>query len=269
VEKVNQLIDEEFPLVRASGNAYWLAEMLDGMTQMVLWVAGDFARAEEYALEGYALSQKIGNKLSTVMVTSSMSFLYTAKSDFERALALAQESVAVATEINYGYARGRALGALAFVTNMINEDYAQAKRYAEQGQSLSNHPEVVIQTLFPLVVTACGMNDVPLAKKLAYNTATHPTVQHRGGKIWILLFMVMVYGIDGQFERAAELYGLYLAIKFEGMVWDERSELFLRIRDKMQAALDAEGYQQALERGKTLDVTQAIADIIKDFETFA
>jgi hypothetical protein len=81
---------------------------------------------------------------------------------------------------------------------------------------------------------------------------------------WLLPVVAIILGQREQPERAAEILGLYFNHSASPIGWAEKWPLLSEWLVLLEENLGADGYREAWERGKSLDLATAVKELLEE-----
>ena len=242
-----------------SDETYALGNMAAGS----LWT-GDYTGAELYLREALALSQQMGNRLILAHTLVQLGLCQLLEGRLEEVQETTTEGVRIANDIAFPLSQAYGLAVLSIWAS-LNIDYELGQRLA--GESLDQFDNVLGDHLGHWAqATACaGLGQTEQGWEQA-REALNIGYRWRGYGImtWLLPVVAIILGQREQPERAAEILGLYFNHSASPIGWAEKWPLLSEWLVLLEENLGADGYREAWERGKSLDLATTVKELLEE-----
>jgi tetratricopeptide (TPR) repeat protein len=216
--------------------------------------------AENHWREANTLFREIGTPVGIVRTNANLSSIAFFRGDLEKAQALAEEALEIATDINSAFSKRNALVKLGWVAIVEGEHSKGHEHFAEKLSAIPNSREANLGSCF----AACGLGDFQGARRhirlvLESASAWHfPALENL-----LLAAAAIILAYEGDKERAVEL--LALAFRRSASPTDllEKWPLLTRLLAKLETELGPQAFAAAWQRGQVLafeTVLGALAD---------
>lgn len=266
-ELAEQFLMQSLTLRRKIGDKIGEAHSLHNLNAFLSQV-GETHRTIDYARQCYELSSEMNDLANLAMIASNLSNSMSELGEVAQARSFAEESLRIATYLNAGHIKGRALLSLGFVL-CAEARYHEAKVALEASLPLvAEHPVVFSWPHLGLAIA-----DVALDQ---YQRAKHHFLQvYDGSRRANFLVAVMppliaypayVIAREGQPGQAAELLGMLHACFPERLGQFQTQPYLATLPEALKSELGVAPFHSAWERGKQLHPEQTIAAVMAKFQ---
>lgn len=183
---------------------------------------GDYALAREYMLASLAIARQVNNPIGTALMLTGLAWIDYLSADYPAALARSLESLAICREVNDRWMIANNLGNMGKIAVQMG-DYAAARRYFVEA-----------------LATSDAIGAVPLTLEILPGVAS-------------------LYRQLGMPEQAAALLGLALN---HPASYSEVQAQVEPLLTALQAALSPDILDAALVRGRSLDLSLVVSEIV-------
>jgi hypothetical protein len=144
-------------------------------------------------------------------------------------------------------------------------DYPTARALLEERLQFPSSPILTDVIYMGLFIAACGLNDFP-AMQIHYRKLL-PTRTYTVSRLGFpLLSAAIMRARRGDRTRAIELLGLYFTYPANLTGWMDNWVYLKQLRTELESELGAEGYHDAWQRRKSLDLQTVVAELLAEFE---
>jgi predicted ATPase/DNA-binding CsgD family transcriptional regulator len=238
----------------------------------------NYAEAERFFEESTAIQRERRDRkgLHSNLLLGSQRFLRLG--EFEKALALAEESAEIAYDLNLPAFKQASMAVQGVLRILLETDVAGGKKLCNDALAMSipktfTAGDPYLDSTQGLFVAAYLSSDLEEMRQ-QYNRVgdLFPTmgIIQPSDQFGLLAPMaVFLAAREGRSERAVELMSFIVNLPdipdAVTMRWLARLPLAVRLRDELRAQLGVEAYEAAWERGKTLDLGQTMYELTHNF----
>jgi DNA-binding CsgD family transcriptional regulator len=258
------LLGQSLDLRRAIGDRNGIAWITLNLTEVML-LQLDYGACERYAREALALMREIGSLKGVLQAMFKLAQMAMVKGDLEEARTLVEQIRHQADETNSLDGNMLSLGLLAFLSCVMDEQYAEGAALAQQQHLMSLEPffdgHNDLGARWGQVVANCGLGQYTAARR-GYAALFWERYDDPGPATVCLALEAAARAHDGALEAAAELLGLAFHQPAWAGGWLHRWPLLARLRADLIRQLDAEVYRAAWERGRGHDLETIIRSVL-------
>jgi serine/threonine protein kinase len=254
-------IRQSLEIFRRTGNQFGSAHALLYIGLRIL-NEGNLSEAEDYFQESIMLSRKLGDRLTIANLSFYYGVLFLCRGDYEKVKQQAWEGLEIGKEINGFVTILSALSLLADVELRL-ENYDKAQEYHEEILSLNLPSPHMHWLTVQQGILALARGELKKGKTLFYGYLIE--VPSAIDTVIFLGLWLYILGEEGRNAEAVEImtfienYKASLPQKaLVGYPW------FQRLVPKLKAALSAEDYTAAYERGKTQILDEIVKGILEE-----
>ena len=250
---------QRLALARRIGDGQTIGDCL-GQIGWVAEMKGNYEAAEGHYRDAIPLFRRVGDQPHLAEYTRLLGGLLFLKGDFDGAEVLMSEALKVIRRSNIvGLLRSEQMIATAIL--VISEQYEQA---VEDDQL-----EVDWGQIFAIFAQIGSGKFLVARKKLQVVLTRASMLDASGSQTRCLPAAALLAAADGRLEHAAE----YLALAFHHPAsatgWLEKFSLITRLRRRLEKELSEKDLAAAWERGKTLDLVETVAALLKELNVNA
>jgi predicted ATPase len=255
--------------IRSMGNPRALAETLYLSANQAM-DRGDYATARGYLEEGIAANSKTDDISLTGFSTNSLARVACAESDAPRALAYAEDSLAISRRIGLGWTMAVGLNSLGEVHRYAGDDERAKERFEQALAIYQEHGDEpgIAWTHHNLGHVALRAGDAPHAAEL-FTLALSARYRHRYllGVASELAAFAGVASATGDHERGARLCGASEALLERIHCVLAPVDLVAYERDvaRLRAAMEPSAFEIAWAEGHALPLEAAIAMALRPY----
>jgi predicted ATPase/DNA-binding CsgD family transcriptional regulator len=262
--KSAQFLQKGLEQAQAVGDKIGLANCLYNLGS-VAGLAGNFDQYYNSYLEALELRREIGDQANIALNTGGLGVAEFTRGNIERAKLLAEDTLAIALEMNHMDSKGLALIVLGLVA-CVTEAYARGKQLGEECRLTASLPVRIVWAHQVLSVASCGLGEYAAARGYFEVIVKHLTVCRFPYLIKTSLpIAALIRAQEGEPEQAVE----WLALAFTSLPnmsgWMEQWPLLTRWRTELEAKLSPRIYRAAWDRGTKLTLELVLADLIQIF----
>jgi predicted ATPase/DNA-binding CsgD family transcriptional regulator len=238
-----------------------------GMAHAIFYELRDERNARKFdtykkiLIEAEAIWREMGDRKSVaLMLMNRADDAISIDGDFEQGRKLAEENWQMASTINFPLLRSETLLTLAHL-HILDEDYTGAQNLLDDALSIWNYQLFSFPSLIAL-----GLGDIPTTKTLVFEGIKYERKHGDTGIISILYHLQTISRIlvlEGNYSRAVELLSLSFNHPRSINGRAENWQVIIQLRADLEAELGEEAYQEAWERGKSLDLDTTVDEIIE------
>jgi tetratricopeptide (TPR) repeat protein len=234
-DRSRALFEEDIELFRALGDDLGQARALSNVG-LCLFAMGERERAMEVTRESLGLLERIGEEWPIAVATLNLGSLHVAARELEEALRLCARSLELFRRLGDGEGTSRALLTQASV------------------EILLRRPDVALGSIEEGLNVAVGLDTNEVVASFLDELAA-------------------LAAVGGRDEDAARLLGAAAALReVVGVHRDPQLDTHERILGELRGRMDEAGFEQAFERGRSLDAESARAlglDAVRDAQASA
>jgi predicted ATPase/DNA-binding CsgD family transcriptional regulator len=224
-----------------------------------------YEESEAYIRQAAAMLRECRSIKGIISSLTTLGRVTLGRGELEEARETAQEVLRLSRSVDNPEGELSALGLLAMLACLLEEDYATGMDLARESQAVGErafHPYVDPFTRAGLSFAACGLGDFEMVRggynELFWKAYDDPT----GGSMVLALEAVARYE-EGDLEGAAELLAVVQSLPEHGTGWLDRWAYLTRVRTDLERRLDENAYLRAWERGSALDPVATIEGIVE------
>ncbi|HEX6303630.1 MAG TPA: adenylate/guanylate cyclase domain-containing protein [Anaerolineales bacterium] len=256
-----QFGEQSLALRRKIGDLIGVANVLRNLTVAAYWM-GDDRGAERYTKEALSIARQMRDLHSIAWLRSLQAEGSLLKGDFEASRRQIEEAYGISQEVNDWDLIRNCLLIRAILISVVDEDYVHAKQLvleAHPPETPSDMLTVQAYGAYALVYTGLGDHNQS-AKYLALmiEEMARMGIGFDGFQLAIPLIAIILFQ-QGDLDLSAQCLGYYDHLPKGLSAWVEQWPVLVHLRQDLQANLGGEAYQDALERGKSLEF-ESIAD---------
>ena len=238
----------------------------------------NYAEAERFFEESTTIQRERRDRkgLHSNLLLGSQRFLRLG--EFEKALALAEESAEIAYDLNLPAFKQASMAVQGVLRILLETDVAGGKKLCKDALAMTipktfTVGDPYLDSTQGLFVAAYLSNDLDEMRR-QYNSVgdlfpTMGMIQPSDQFGLLAPMAVLLAAREGRSERAVELMSFIVNLPdipdAVTMRWIARLPLAVRLRDELRAQLGVEAYEAAWERGKTLDLGQTMYELTHNF----
>jgi predicted ATPase/DNA-binding CsgD family transcriptional regulator len=219
--------------------------------------------AESHWREANTLFREIGTPVGIVWTNANLSSIAFFRGDLEKAKALAEEALEIATDINSTFGKRDALAKLGWVA-IVEEEYSKGK---ERFEEMSSTAPTSREAHLGLCFAACGLGDVRTATR-HIQTALESASAYRFPALETLLFpaAAIILAFESGKEQAVEMLALAFHHPTSPTELLEKWPLLTRLLAKLEIELGAQAFAAAWERGQVYAFESALTAVANRFQ---
>jgi hypothetical protein len=258
-------VKESVTLARNIGDVVGLAMLLPNHSGFL--PQSQLEEKEQYLWEGLAYAHEVNHPIQIAWIGPKLSGLFLFKGDLDEAEKWIVESLELARHIQSDVAVSGCLLVLATLTTSKG-DFQASYQYLLEAQPLIRKVGSFSQDLTACAVmgwTLCGLRDYP-AVAASLHEALAMAQKSQQLREYVLGGMAVWLGFGKeQYERAAELFSLYIHHPDTPPWALQRDALLTSLHTRLQNELDLTAFSAAWERGKQLDLDTVIAALLEEY----
>ena len=270
-----EVIHQCIALRRKIGDRIGTANALRNLATAAWMSEGRSAKSPEYLEEARQLARQMRDRASLVWADVMEGAILLYRGEFETAYALFDEGRQIAFDIHVPVL-------MSLVTIMdgtralIEGDFDRALQLVETGLQYDNpeRPDPALVSFasltMMLVYTAQGNHKAvkTYIQRLldVYGTMLIEYLE-TGSVSWFAPVRIFELASQGQAEAAVEFYSAIWHSPHHDLLWLERWQPFLDLRQQLREQLGDAGYEAAWERGKDIDLDALLRAFLNDFQT--
>jgi predicted ATPase/DNA-binding CsgD family transcriptional regulator len=261
---------QSLEILRDVGDIEGMAWALRDMGTAKLFV-NQLVEAEACFQESLVNHQAVRDRQGIIWSMGALSECAFFGGEFERAAALAEDTLTRVIEFNLLPNKMIALSTLGVVSIVLAGDPVRGRRLCEEALALPD----TVEGWFSLFVARMGIalsafaeGEYQIARqhfqtllKLAMATSNRPL-----SLATCLPVGALMRAHEGEKQRAVELLGLAFTHPMSATGWLEKCPLLTRVRAQLEAELGVEAYAMAWERGKVLELEPVLARLLEENE---
>ncbi|MBL8134046.1 MAG: protein kinase [Anaerolineae bacterium] len=224
--------------------------------------------------DAYAIGVEMGDRAGVAWTALILAAQHLVDSRLDKASALTREALALAEAMNVAV-----LKSLAYLISGwelgLREDYQQGMMWTTRGMALAGDGIEADRALidfiaFSVCVNAAGLGDYARIEETLHQLYERFPVRYGGASeisdflvansLCFMPFQAGKLAQTGQAEGAAEILGAAIGHPLWVLNWHKTWGWLIRLQADLRTALGEEGYQQAWERGRQMDVRALVRD---------
>jgi tetratricopeptide (TPR) repeat protein len=224
----------------------------------------------EHGEKAVLIQRRLGNRINRAEWLRHLSYIYSSIGDYERAVTLAQESLALAISLDARKHVAEALNLLA-ETARLQQKFSEANDYYREALAIANEMGDAFETSFILsnMGTAfVGRGDLSLAVTVLRESTGINRRAHRDNAIlsWNLWMLAEVAERNGDAVRAARLHGAAESLgQFPGFYLAPADiEDIERQAVRVRSQLGKEAYVSAWLGGRAMSLDEIFAYALEE-----
>jgi DNA-binding CsgD family transcriptional regulator len=208
--------------------------------------------------------RKMGNRGLVALSTASCAWIWALNGDFDKALTLTKEALALAAQYDFKEAEWFSLTILCFL-NSMQERYQAAWAISLKNIKIeSGNATYIYESNITAAIAACGLENHDAAHRHMIMALKQFEPRSHGMMTWCLPVAACIEAHTGSQERAVELLGLVFTHPASATGWMEKWPLLNRLRAELEASLGPKAYAAAWERGQALDLEAVVAQLLEE-----
>jgi predicted ATPase/class 3 adenylate cyclase len=260
-DKAQSYLDEVLVLAREQGDQTCVASTLS-MLGSIAWKWGDLVKAEKCCHESLVIYRELDNRNRISKILNILGILATLQENFEQAEQYYEQGLSIAREIDNRLLVADLLNNLGYLNHHSTQNLEKAKRYYQESLPIAreiDHRSGATSTLVNL-----GQLNILLGEQQAALNYLREALIESVAIGAVPLTLDALIGVAqqqievGQHVSAAELLGLALNHPALEMDVCKVAELVL---DRLRDELPTEQLEAAMERGKMLELDEAVAEL--------
>ncbi len=261
-------LQEAVKKARASGDKVDVALCLANLTEFAVGM-GQYSTAEEYCTEALDLAREIGVPTVTAFCQTWLACIDLLHGNLEAAANTLHESHSIAEDINSQTVMAYTSGLAALAAGLLG-DYEEGRYLAEDGRSNpANNTLGLVLAPWALTIAHIGLQDRPAAAEALRDALEQAqALAFPAPPLWLLpVAAFLIAEEEAQQARAVELVALASTHPLSPHGWMNTWAPLRKLRQRLRDGLDADVYQAAWERGKDLDVSAVVMQLIEHFSS--
>lgn len=255
-------------LSREVGDKLRTAAALSLLAENAL-LKGLYTVAELSYQEAALLTREMMTIWGIVWNTAQLGVMALLRGDMDRTKKIAQECMGLVKNMPYMRDKVPALILMGLVS-IIEEDVAAAETFLKQDkatESAYGFIPVIVSEL-ALTMYECGQHNYEAAWERAISML-HQAHRSPMIKTWCLLIAALVHAHKGEHKKATSLFSLafHHSASPKGII--EKWPLLIRLHTELEAELNPDDFEDAWERGKTLDLESTIRLLLVEADNIA
>jgi serine/threonine protein kinase len=264
-EKQKTFAEESLRLRREINDRIGMANSLRNMGGSAGGLFDNTGKAFEFWKEAKAVCYEMNDRLGVAWNAALQCVVTFFNGDLQEAQKLVDEAYPFAADVNDPVMKGYTLMLKGILMGLQSEDYANAKRLIDEGYPPGSKPDFRF-SMAPVAhaILACGLRDFSLLRNYRADSippATSPFTSPTYYVPVLLLCRVIQLADAGQYARATELMRAITESKFRENLpypihWLKRWPLIERLRIQLYNGLGKEAFDEAKERGKSIELPE-------------
>ncbi len=266
-ESREEFSEQSAALRREVGDVFGLPGALAGLIFSTSQARAD--NAAQLLDEAYTAARQTNNRFTLALLSTTKSALLVQQGDLERALRSAQESVAMANEINHDFIRTFSLLTIAQIKCIRDGDYDRSIELIHTAmptdEKLYSTSEFMTNGTMAYVFYYASTGNY---EQLKFHLRPLWALTRRLGSLALLVIppIAILIAASGHKERAAECLGFGFTHRLAPVRMFEQWKALTEFRAALQQELGTEAYNAAWERGKALDLeTVVVQELLNEF----
>lgn len=262
-DEAERHLEKAIELAHECGDSGSRALALRGLSS-VAFRRGDFEKVQGYAEESLAIYRRLDNRQGIASTLRTLSSTARIRGEYQEAERYLEESLTLHREIGDRQGAALCLNNLGEIAR-IQEKYEEAARHYEKSLAIAEEIDlrmVVAACLINLGLVHASLGGDDVSSKYLYEALDKSAAI---GVVPITLFALTgiaeLQAKAKDYVQAAELLGLVLGHPAIDAQNKEEAEPILSV---LREALPASELETALERGKTLDLKQVVAEMLRE-----
>lgn len=256
-----QFGEQSLALRRKIGDLIGVANVLRNLTVAAYWM-GDDRGAERYTQEALGIARQMRDLHSIAWLRSLQAEGSLLKGDFDASRRQIEEAYGISQEVNDWDLIRNCLLVRAILISVVDEDYTQAKQLVLEAHPPESPPDMLtVQAYSAYALVYTGFEDYDQSAKylaLMIEEMVRMGIGFDGFQLAIPLIAIILFQ-QGELDLSARCLGYYDNLPKGLSGWVEQWPILARLRQDLQAKLGGQAYEDALERGKSLDF-ESVAD---------
>lgn len=256
-----QFGEQSLALRRKIGDLIGVANVLRNLTVAAYWMGDDLA-AERYTREALSIARQMRDLHSIAWLRSLQAEGSLLKGDFDASRRQIEEAYDISQQVNDWDLIRNCLLVRAILISVMDEDYVQARHLVLEAHPPETSADMLtVQAYGAYALVYTGLEDYDQSAKyvaLMIEEMARMGIGFDGFQLAIPLIAIILFQ-QGDLDLSARCLGYYDNLPKGLSGWVEQWPILARLRQDLQAKLGGQAYEDALERGKSLDF-ESVAD---------
>jgi predicted ATPase/DNA-binding CsgD family transcriptional regulator len=222
---------------------------------------GDYVKGKQYCAEALQVATEGGHQDQIAHALSLLALCAFCQGDYVTCQDYAERSQTIIEDINSLIFEPYSLSLLILMA-CLREDYEQAARLNKVGIGRSTNKMGLQMLHWSLAVLACAVGNATDVREHIDKVLEHYDQGADDGSIIWLLPCVVYLLAESDREKAVELMAWAYTQPDMALDWVRRWPFFNRLRDKLQADMDASTYARCWAKGEALEF-EAVKDFVE------
>jgi len=219
--------------------------------------------AERHWREANTLFREIGTTVGIVRTNADLSSIAFFRGDLEKAKALAEEALEIATDINSTFGRRDASGKLGWVA-VVEGEYSKGREYFEEALSTAL---ISREANLGLCFAACGLGDFQAARRHIRAALESASIFHFPAlEILLLPAAAIILAYERDKKHAVELLAVAFHHPTSPTELLEKWPVLTRLLAKLETELGPQPFAAAWQRGQVLAFETVLAALADRFQ---
>jgi predicted ATPase len=261
-EKMWRCLNESVAIRRRIGDRHGLCLSLYTLGAIKA-IVSQLEEAELHIDEALAFEKEIDTASVFVASYGVKALLRGLNGDFEAASGYTIKGLNLAQKQNYLGDRSICLLVLGFVES-VRESYNEALKLCIEAKNMNFLPLTAVLAEWGLALANCGLHQDDISRHsllFIFSARQAPLLQ-----LISVPIMTVLLARSNHLVKAVELLGFSLNQSKSATAWLEQWSLLHQVRGQLQKELSQQTYEDAWERGKSLDLDTVVQELLNEFE---